>query len=53
MYGLIGGESLEKSCRLGCTAASFALEAQGTQNHKFTLATFNERLYANYGESIL
>lgn len=51
--GLIKGMILEKdlatSARMGSTSASFAVEFQGTQKHRFDLDTFWERFEKTFG----
>jgi adenosine kinase len=42
--GLIQGRSLEDCARMGSTCASFCLESYGTQEYRFSLAEFNQRL---------
>ena len=46
--GLVTGQSLEQSCRLGTTCASFAIEVQGTQEYTFTPDQFQERLTTHF-----
>ena len=46
--GLVAGQSLEQSCRLGTTCASFAIEVQGTQEYTFTPEQFHERLSTHF-----
>ena len=46
--GLVTGRSLEQSCRLGTTCASFAIEVQGTQEYTFTPDQFQERLTTHF-----
>lgn len=46
------GCTLETCARLGSTAASYAIEAVGTQEHCFTLEEFEKRYEAGYGERI-
>lgn len=41
--GYTGNKSLKESGQMGATAASFAIEHYGTQNHKFTLEEFKKR----------
>jgi adenosine kinase len=42
--GLIRGEDIEQCARMGSVCASFAVECYGTQEYRFTLDEFNERL---------
>jgi adenosine kinase len=49
IHGFVGGESLERACQIGHTAASFVVEQKGTQTHKFTLESFTQRLKKHYG----
>jgi adenosine kinase len=42
--GLARGLSLEQSARMGGVCASFCVECYGTQDYRFNLAEFNERL---------
>jgi len=49
IHGLANGESLVKACQMGNVSASFSVEEEGTQRHKFTLEEFNERLKKHYG----
>lgn len=46
--GLINGESLEKSGRIASLIATYAVEHQGTQAHKFTLKEFKIRYKNNF-----
>ena len=41
--GLVTGQSLEQSCRLGAACASFAIEVQGTQEYSFAPEEFDQR----------
>lgn len=52
VYGLFDTNSLERACEMGHTAASFVIEQLGTQNHKFSLMDFRDRLILNYGENV-
>jgi adenosine kinase len=49
-FGRYNGFSPGWSARMGATAASFALEASGAQNHLFSPEAFNARLALTYGE---
>jgi len=42
--GLIRGMDIEQCARMGSVCASFAVECYGTQEYRFTLDEFNERL---------
>ena len=42
--GLIRGKDMEQCARMGSVCASFAVECYGTQEYRFTLDEFNERL---------
>jgi adenosine kinase len=42
--GLIRGRDMEQCARMGSVCASFAVECYGTQEYRFTLDEFNERL---------
>jgi adenosine kinase len=42
--GLIRGHDIEQCARMGSVCASFAVECYGTQEYRFTLDEFNERL---------
>jgi adenosine kinase len=42
--GLIRGLNIEECARMGSVCASFAVECYGTQEYRFTLDEFNERL---------
>ncbi len=44
LHGLSIDESLENSCAIACTVASFAVEKEGTQNHSFTTEEIAQRL---------
>lgn len=48
--GLAAGLSLEQCGRLGATAAVYAVEHYGTQEHNYTLAEFCERYKNNFQE---
>ena len=43
LKGLVTNKDLATSARMGSTCASFAVEFQGTQVHRFTLETFWDR----------
>lgn len=42
--GLIRGLDIEECAKMGSVCASFAIECYGTQDYRFTLDEFNERL---------
>ncbi len=42
--GLVYGESIERSARMGAVCASFCIECYGTQEYRFTVEEFRERL---------
>ena len=50
--GLLLGHSLEACGRMGSVAAAFAVERQGTQNHKFTGLSFKKRYFAEYKDRL-
>jgi adenosine kinase len=50
--GMVYGLSLEQSARLASTVAVYAVEKQGTQNHKFNLGQIKKRYCQNYDDSI-
>lgn len=52
LAGYVNKMPLEKCCKIGNTAASFALETKGTQNHKYNLREFNLRLQKSFGFKI-
>jgi len=47
--GLVEGKSLADAARMGVVAASFGVECQGTQCHRFSQVEFWERYRANFG----
>jgi adenosine kinase len=47
--GLVRGREIEESARMGSVCASFAVECYGTQEYRFTLEEFNERLQGRVG----
>ncbi len=49
LKGLARGLSWLEAARLGAVTASFAVEQQGTQEHRFTLADLQERYLAAFG----
>lgn len=52
LFGLAQGLNLSVCASLGATAASYAIEKYGTQEHHFTLTDFNKRLYDNFNIKI-
>lgn len=50
--GLLADLSLEKSAKLAATVAVYAVEHQGTQNHRFTLKSLLRRYHQHFGENI-
>jgi len=50
VFGRHRGSSPAGSARIGATAASFALQVRGAQNHSFTIDEFQERLTQAYGK---
>jgi adenosine kinase len=48
--GLVSGNSVHESAKMGSVAASFGVECQGTQCHRFTLEEFWERYKSNFGD---
>jgi adenosine kinase len=44
LSGLIHGKDIEQCARMGSVCASFAVECYGTQEYRFTLDEFNQRL---------
>lgn len=50
--GILAGLSLKECGQLASTVAGYAVEQQGTQNHRFTLAELKERYAASYGEQV-
>ncbi len=49
--GLVMGKDLSESALMGAVCASFGVECQGTQCHRFSLEDFWERYRACFGES--
>jgi len=49
LKGLATGKDLYYAATLGATCASFAVEIQGTQEHRFTKEQFSERHRQNFG----
>jgi adenosine kinase len=45
--GLVRGEGMEHSARMGSVCASFAVECYGTQDYRFSPGEFSERLNGN------
>ncbi|MDD3285789.1 MAG: carbohydrate kinase family protein [Patescibacteria group bacterium] len=50
--GLQSGLTLEKAAKLAATVAVYAVESQGTQNHKFTLNGLLRRYQRHFGETL-
>ena len=48
--GLVTGKGLKESAQMGAVAASFGVECQGTQCHRFTIQEFWDRYRSNYGD---
>jgi adenosine kinase len=48
--GMIDNMPLEKAGRLASVVASFAVEKQGTQEHRFSWGDIKDRYYKNYKE---
>jgi adenosine kinase len=44
LKGLIGGKDIVQCARMGSVCASFAVESLGTQEHRYTIEEFNDRL---------
>jgi adenosine kinase len=51
MKGMVHGLSWETSGRMGSLAAAYVLEAEGTQNHHYSLDDFIWRFIKNFGPS--
>ena len=51
LKGLAQGHPWTEAARLGAVLASFAVELQGTQEHRVSLAEFGERYRENYGRA--
>lgn len=47
--GLITGQDMETSGKMGSVAAAYAVEAYGTQEHRYTYEDFLERYRENFG----
>jgi adenosine kinase len=47
LAGLSQNLSLEEACRIGALAATYNLEQEGTQNHRFTREEFLRRMESN------
>ncbi|HSW99799.1 MAG TPA: PfkB family carbohydrate kinase [Patescibacteria group bacterium] len=52
LHGLVRDWPLNVAAQLGAVTASFAIEAVGTQNHKFTLGTLKARYTEAFGEKL-
>jgi adenosine kinase len=48
LNGYLKGFDIEKCCKQGAVAASFAIENTGTQSHKYGMDDFSSRLRENY-----
>ncbi|MBI2612755.1 carbohydrate kinase family protein [Candidatus Kaiserbacteria bacterium] len=49
--GYLAGESPKVSAQIGSAVAAYAVEQQGTQNHRFTLSELKKRYEESYGEA--
>ncbi len=49
LYGLQQGLGVEKGCQIGALTATYVLEKEGTQNHRFTMEEFKIRFEDNFG----
>jgi adenosine kinase len=52
--GLVKGLTISRgavvhACRMGATAAAYAVEVYGTQTYRFTIESFNERFTGAFG----
>ncbi|MDR1656222.1 MAG: carbohydrate kinase family protein [Deltaproteobacteria bacterium] len=52
LAAMIHGEDILSSCRLGSTIASFCVEAEGTQDHRFTPAEVLARHFRTFKQSL-
>lgn len=52
LKGLCLGQSLPQAAELGSVCAAFCVAQKGTQEHSFTLQSFNASLTAHFGRSI-
>ncbi len=50
--GYLRGGSLRECAQIGSTAAAYAVESHGTQNHWFTLPELKKRYEEAYGETL-
>lgn len=50
LAGMQLGFGLEKCCKIGALAATYVLECEGTQCHRFGLEDFKKRFEENFGE---
>jgi len=50
LKGIITGKDIETFGKIGSVAAAYAVEAYGTQEHRYTYDEFNERYRENFGE---
>ncbi|MDD2967923.1 MAG: carbohydrate kinase family protein [Desulfovibrionaceae bacterium] len=53
LKGLVCGMEMPEAVCLGATAASFAIEQNGTQSYSYTLDTFKARYEATFGKLFL
>lgn len=51
--GLVSGKDIETSAKIGVTAAAYAVEQYGTQEHYYTLVDFIKRYRENFGDITL
>lgn len=49
--GMVMGKDLEDAARMGAVCASYAVECQGTQEHRFSQEEFWARYHANFDQS--
>jgi adenosine kinase len=47
--GLVHGKDIEQCAKMGSVCASFAVECYGTQEYRFTIEEFTERLNGHHG----
>ena len=50
LTGMQLGFTIEKCCKIGSLAATYVLENEGSQNHKFTLDEFKKIFEESFGE---
>jgi adenosine kinase len=48
--GLVMGKDIVTAARMGSVAAAYAIEAYGTQEHRYSFEAFVERYKDNFGE---